>query len=157
MSSPFDAVKKHFREQGWTFDTRDEAKTVIVGYQGENAAYRAFVAVSDEDDLLECVTILPTTVPPARRATVAEFIVRGNYGMPLSKFEMDFDDGTVRLYTSSLIQGGSLTTDSLNHVFGVNFVAADRFYPAFMQVVFGRTSPSEAVESVRAGIQPASL
>jgi hypothetical protein len=97
----------------------------------------------------QCVVFsyLTEEVRPARRAAVAEFLTRANYGLRVGNFEMDFDDGEVRYRTSVDLAGEALAPAVLKQLVSHNALQFDRYLPGLEAVIQG-AAPAEAVRMV---------
>lgn len=148
MTTPYDVLKEHFTANEWVFEEHDEDKVVVLNFTSENAQYRCLAAIDDDDDLIQCFAYFPTKVPGNKRGDISELICRANHGMKIGKFEIDYSDGEVRYQTSSAFMAGVLPEEVVRRMFGVCFMMADRYYPAFMKVLFSNISPEKAVAEV---------
>lgn len=148
MTTPYDTLKEHLHQHEWNFESHDEAKIICTGFSGDNANLNSSIVIDEDDDLIQCLTTYQPKVPELFRGMVAEFICRANYGMKIGKFEMDFRDGELRFHTSSAFLTGVLPDEVIRRVFGTNFVIADKYYPAFMKVLYGGYTPEDAIDEV---------
>lgn len=88
-------------------------------------------------------------VPANRRAEVAEFTARANYGLVIGNFEFDIDSGHVRYKTSVDLEGAEIEPVVFKNLVYSNLTTADRYYPGLMKVLWGEDlSPKEAIEIV---------
>src|SRR3954466_14252381 len=62
--------------------------------------WRVHVWVREQAEQVVVHSVYPSGVPAERRAEVAMFLTRANYGLPIGNFEIDLDDGEVRFKTS---------------------------------------------------------
>ena len=97
--------------------------------------------------------MLPVHAPEDKRAAMAEFLTRANYGMMLGNFEMDYADGEVRFKTSIDCEGGTLVPRMIDNLLTNNLVSMDRFFNGLMAVLFSDRPPAEIVAEV-AGAEP---
>lgn len=148
MTTPYETLKEHLSQHDWNYEPHDDAKIIQTGFSGENANLNSSIIIDEDDDLIQCITKYQTKVPEPFRGMIAEFICRANYGMKIGKFEMDFSDGEVRFHTSSAFLTGVLPDEVIRRVFGTNFIMADKYYPAFMKVLYGGYTPQDAIEEV---------
>ena len=61
---------------------------------------------------------------------------------------MDFSDGEVRYKTSIDVEGGELTFKMWKSLVYANVLTMDRYFPGIMSVVYGGTSPEEAITEI---------
>ncbi len=69
-----------------------------------------------------------------RRAALAEFVTRANFGLVVGNFEMDMDDGEVRYKTSIDVEGDRLSTALLHQLVRVNLEMMDKYLPGLYAV-----------------------
>ncbi len=148
MSSGFHAVVRFFEEHKWRFEKLEDDRIIHLGFGGENGHFRCAAVVNEDDDMLQFFTFVPLRITEERRADLAEFITRANYGMKIGKFEMDYDDGELRFHTGARYTDQSLPHEIIRDVIGVNLVTTDRYFPALTRLLFGGLTPAEAIDSV---------
>jgi hypothetical protein len=76
---------------------------------------------------------------------VTEFFTRVNYGLVLGAFEVDLRDGEARYHISHLIGDRRLEDEVIRRIIGSALSTADRYFPAYMRVLFGGDTPEDAV------------
>ena len=99
----------------------------------------------DDEDLLVFFSVAPDDVPEDRRAAVAEYLTRANYGLPLGNFEMDWSDGEVRCRTSVHIADAPLTLGVIRSIVATNLGLMMRYLPGLLAVVRDEAGPEAAV------------
>ena len=150
MPTPYETLKAHFESAEWNFEAHDDAQVLSTGFPGTNAQFEAMIAIDEGDDLIQCISFLPSNIPEASHAHVAEFVCRANYGLKVGKFEFDLSDGQIRFQTYAPFIQGDLHDDIIRRVCGLNFAMIDRYYPGFMKVIFASTPPKDAVAEIQA-------
>ncbi len=148
MTTPYESVKDHLNQNEWKFEPLDDVKIIRTGFSGDHANLKFSIIIDEDDDLIQCITTYQTKVPPLFRGLVAELVCRANYGMKIGKFELDFSDGDLRFQTASAFLTGVLPDEVICRVLGTNLVIADKYYPAFMKVLFGGYTPEDAIDEV---------
>ncbi|NJL72654.1 MAG: YbjN domain-containing protein [Candidatus Competibacteraceae bacterium] len=152
MSTPFEVLKRHLDSHEWNYEAHEDRKVCETGFTGENVQVRIFLVIDEDDDLMQCFAILPFRVAEAQRARICELICRMNFGLKVGKFELDLSDGEVRHHASSGFLAGVLPDEVISLVLAAVLLTTDRFYPAFMQVLFAGVSPKDACDAIeRAG------
>jgi hypothetical protein len=147
MGSNYEALIIHLRGKGFNFKQNDEKEVLSFGMEGDSVRWNVMLCAKQKRDDLIAYSILPINVPPERRPTDCEFIMRVNYNLPLGNFEMDMNDGEVR-YKTSLALGGQELTDALIHpVLTANLQTMSRYLPGLMKVIFSNDDVAEAVKS----------
>ena len=119
----------------------------------ENAQFRCAISVSEDDDVCQCFTVLPSVVPEDKRLLIAEVCIRASYGMKIGSFEFDMDDGEIRFHAAAPYPTGNLDDAVIRHLVSVSLHVPDRYYPAFMSVLFAGVSPNDAVFAVEQKLQ----
>jgi len=100
------------------------------------------------DDVLHFFTFLPVLVPQQKRTAIAELCHRLSWGLVLGKFELNFNDGTVRFLTSTIYPKGELPRELLQRIIMLNLSTMDLRLPAFMGVLYADRSPNEAAQLI---------
>ncbi len=144
----FDQVLAWMEEDGWPTQLIDGRTAVRT-------------RVSDADDSWEAVAIVYENrhelivyaqcgnSPDDRKAAVAEYITRANYGLPLGNFEMDYSDGEVRYKTGIDVEGGDISPHLIHNVFYANASTTGKYIPG-LRTVFEGADPAEAVRLIEA-------
>ena len=90
-SSPgqlYEAMRRFFEEEDWKFVEIEGQTALKLGCTGENGEWTCYAQIKEEPGRFLFYSVLAVKVPEAKRAPVAEFITRANYGMVLGNFEM---------------------------------------------------------------------
>lgn len=149
-SNIFETMTRFFDEASWKY-IQVEGKAILqLACRGENGRWMCIAQAKDDLDRMLFFSVLETNVPENRRALVSEFLTRANYGLALGNFEMDFGDGEVRYKTSIDVAGGQLTTGMVATMVRVNLAMMDLYLPGIMSVIYGDTSPADAVARAEA-------
>lgn len=147
MSQIFDSVQQFFTEDEWPFS--DIGDNVLrTNFQGESGQWACFAQTRDEQNQFVFYSVCPLTVPEDKRAVMADFLTRANYGMILGNFEMDFDDGEVRYKTSIDSNGDDLTPTFIRPLIYANVLMMDKYLPGVMAVTYGNIGPVEAIADI---------
>lgn len=151
MNALIETIAKTFHENEWNYERDDDPELLHFGFSGENASYRA-IALANEDNRVIIFTLAaPTNVPEARRAAMAEFLARANWGLRLGNFEMDMSDGEFRYRVSACFTETEPATALIREMLGTALVTFDRYYPGIMAVCFADQNPEHAVASIEGG------
>ena len=147
MSQIFDSVQQFFTEDEWPFS--DIGDNVLrTNFQGESGQWACFAQTREEQNQFVFYSVCPLTVPEDKRAVMADFLTRANYGMILGNFEMDFDDGEVRYKTSIDSNGDDLTPTFIRPLIYANVLMMDKYLPGVMAVTYGNIGPVEAIADI---------
>lgn len=148
MGQLYTAVVDYLTEDGWNFRVAEEDVAVQMGFRGRSSSWQCLCIVDEEKGFVRFYSILPAVVDEPLRATIAEFVTRANYGLPIGNFEMDWSDGEVRYKTSIDIEGGELTAKMVENLLMSNLTTTDRYLPGLMRVLYGDKEPAEAVTEI---------
>lgn len=148
MSSLFDTVIQFLKEDDWKF-RQLEGKTVLtMGFKGKTGSWTCYARVIEDQERFIFYSTMESNVPLDKRPAIAEYLTRANYGLRIGNFEMDFSDGEVRYKTSIDVEGGELTFKMWKSLVYTNVLTMDKYFPGIMSVVYGGTSPEEAITEV---------
>ena len=132
------------RASDYQFEIAEEHQTVRLHIEGDAARWKTFLRVLPRHQLAIYSTP-DVRVPEPRRAAMAEFLTRANFGLVIGNLEMDFADGEVRCKTS-IDSGGEVFDQAiLVNLLNANLANTNRYLPGVMGVAFGDLTPSEAV------------
>jgi len=142
------AVVEFFEHDNWPYSWMEGLPVLMLAYSGSNGHWTCFA--QSREDLYQFVfySVCPVNVPPARRAAIAEFITRANYGMIIGNFELDYTDGEIRYKTSIDVEGDRLTRALLKQVIYANVVIMDRYLPGLLRVIYGAGDPAAEIEKI---------
>ncbi len=169
--TPFDtAIAAYFAQRDWAVEHVDpddpdgevpEAGSVsVTSVKGVNGVWPLVVGlVGDHPPYLIVQSIVPPIATAGDEVGVLELLARLNDGLVAGCWELNFDDGTIRLRSS--VPVGSLAgvdhqvlVNLVDDVVTANVVAADRFIPALEAIIDHRVAPAIAVAAVDAGLDP---
>ena len=147
QASLFEFVGDWLSANDWQITAHAAGGWYAMSYHGLHADWRVIVDCSETAASRRVLvySVFPVRVPAGRRSAVSEFLTRANYGMPLATFELDFDDGEVRLRTVAETADSSISGETIDRLLMANLGASDRYLPALLGVAFGRLDPAEAV------------
>lgn len=128
----------------------DEGAIVFRYMDDDEREWGCLAIGDDESEQLMFYSVWPEPVPEARRRDVMEFVTRANDGLPVGNFELDLDDGEVRIKTAIDVEGIELTPQLCANVVDANLAVMDRYYDALQQVITGAASPVDAIEAAEA-------
>jgi hypothetical protein len=148
MGPIFEAVVDYLNEDNWKFSVLKEDTALALNYRGRSGSWQCFANTDEERQWFSFYSILPSNVPQEKRAQLAELITRANYGLVIGNFEMDFHDGEIRYKTSIDVEGGDLTPKMIENLIQANLMTMDRYFPGFMEVMYGAQNPADAIAKV---------
>jgi hypothetical protein len=138
VSAAFDAVVAWLEGDGWPTATRvdDLGEHVATSYKSEAGLWACRGHV-DVHERFAFYSLSPLTVPEPRRAAVADYLTRANWGLVVGNFELDLGDGEVRLKTSIDFEGGELTPPLIRNLILANVRVMDLYLPGLAATVEG--------------------
>jgi hypothetical protein len=143
-----DTVVQFFKEDNWKYRQLEGKSALRLGFQGDNGSWNCYAQAREEHQQFVFYSVLDTNVPQNKRAAVAEFLTRANYGLFIGNFEMDYSDGEVRYKTSITVKGDRLTTALVKNLIYINVIMMDKYFPGIMSVVYAGISPADAIAEV---------
>ena len=150
MSVTFETIKQFFSEDEWFFidDEEGDKLRLSMNHWGENGRFFCKAEYNEKQKIFYFYSYFPINVAEDKRAKMAEFLTRVNYGIRIGNFEMDFEDGEVR-YRASLDMENHEITHALvsNHVYP-NVWMMDRYLPGLFEVVYSDKNPEEIINSI---------
>jgi hypothetical protein len=144
-------VKNALVEMEWRFGEDPDRPNLIMGSGGKNGCYSCLLQVHPQYPLIAFYSHVQCRMPDEKRAAMAEFLTRANYGLWVGNFELDFRDGEIRYKTSLHIGDGVLTTDMLSALLRANLSTIDRYLPGVMSVLWNDVSAEDAIGLIEAG------
>lgn len=86
--------------------------------------------------------------PVKRRAEIAEYLHRANYGLVYGHFEMDYDDGEVLFKMSVNTVDGLPGLDALDDLCNLPLLMMNRYADGMLEVSMGMYKPLEAIKKI---------
>jgi hypothetical protein len=148
MQKILDVVREYFQEEGINFFQIEDKPALALNMTGANGQLQCFAATDEDSEHFLFYSVLPVKAPEAKRAALAEFVARANYGLIVGNFELDFQDGGIRFKTSICTIGDRLSPALVRNLVGFNVCTVDKFLPGVMGVLYGQLSPEQAHERV---------
>ncbi len=156
----FAAMLDFFTEDDWSFLRIQGEPALRLAFEGQNGAWNCYARAREEARQIVFYSLCPFTAPEDKRAAVAEFLTRANYGMVLGNFELDFEDGEIRFKTSVGLGDGEMGSGGAGGLgseacFGLirelvytNVMVMDEYLPGLRAVFAGERSPVEAIRTI---------
>jgi hypothetical protein len=125
-----DTVRAVLVSDGWKLLELPDGVGLVTTITTDDASWPLVVLADEEDQVVICYSVFPGRVPPGRRRAAAELLTRVNYGLAVGVFELDLDDGEVRLRTSLDVGAQPPSPDLVRSLVGRNVTVAERHFPA---------------------------
>ena len=148
MGRIYEATKAWLATTGWRFMEHPERSYVAFPCQGRHALWQCYAMANEERERFVFHAVAAVRAPEAARLEVAEYITRVNYRVLLGNFYLDFSDGEIGYKTSFATDGVDDPTSLLAPTVFANLHTADRFFPGLTAVMYGGSTPQQAVELV---------
>jgi len=146
FGTPFQALLDHCETRGLKFRSSPKKKRIKLTISRCHALYNCNFQITHEDSVFQIHLHYPVLAKDKQmRPAAAEFFARANYDMVIGNFELDMRDGEVRYHVGHLIVDGQLDEDTIGHLISTALGTADRYFPSFMQLLFGGTTAEDAV------------
>ena len=144
----FDDLVEFFTGDEWSPEQMEDQPVLTMDFEGDNGKWTCLAFAYDERERVVFASVLPVEIPEEKRAEIAEYITRANFGMEIGNFEMDYSDGSVQFRTSVDIEGGELTPKMIQNLAYVNVTVTDQYLPGLVMVLEGDATPEEAIAKV---------
>lgn len=149
MSALKDIVKQYFEENDWEYEQSPENDgAFFAGVETDNGDFDVVIVAEDDANQLTCFCVHPDEVPEDRRSDVAEYMVRVNNSTMIGIYDMDFDDGTLRVRSSMNLADMQPTSSMVALLLHGAISTADIYYPGLQAVIEGEASPEEALDEI---------
>ncbi|MEY4717625.1 MAG: hypothetical protein RL563_243 [Pseudomonadota bacterium] len=152
MSHPLvKAVQCYIDAVGWKLSWRQYQAGqcgCCVTFDMDHASYKTFFDVDMQRNFFSVTSYAPNHIPECARSALAELLTRINYELFLSKFEMDFSDGELRVSSSICIEGGQLTQGMIGIMENCVLTDLDHYFPAIQAIVDEGLTALRALEKV---------
>lgn len=146
FGTPFAALVQHFESNDIKFVSDPSAKSVQFFMTGDCAVYNCRFQITHDDDVLQARILLPVTArDPKMQPLVLEMLARANHGLALGSFDIEVDGGQISFHLGQVIPGGVLEDKLVGGLFLTCMATSDRYFPALMRVMFGGSTPADAV------------
>ena len=92
----FATLGQFLQDDGWHPQQVEEKTIYRVYFSGQNGEQRCYAQIRIGLEQFLFYSVAPVKAPEEKRATMAEFVTRANYGLRIGNFEMDYRDGEIR-------------------------------------------------------------
>ena len=146
---PLEVMRRAYADMEITFQEDDE--TIFTRLNLENVEVHV-ISWGNPDDLATIAVRLPVRAAPEFRSAAGEFLHRLNYNARRKFWEIDHNDGEIRLaaYTDTLV--GPLTEHIFRSMLQCLLMTADTVFPYLTSVLSGRMTPEFADDQAEAAL-----
>lgn len=144
--APLRVLVDHMERSGLVHKVEPERNAVTFRIRGRSGGnFRCVGFISEAMDIFQFLVIYPDQVPASRRRAMARAITLANFGMKLGFFELDFDDGELRVHTASAFAPHQLPESVVDWCVTSGIHIADRYYASLQSVSWGDADPADAI------------
>jgi len=130
--------------EGLDYERHDDERAARIVHQGDTVEWACIAQVWEEPRVFAFYSVSPLRPLPAHLARTAELVHRLNLGMLAGNFEIDLDDGELRLKTMVGFGPNGAWSDELARVVVyTNLAAMNHYLPALLAVITGADASTE--------------
>lgn len=146
FGTPFQALIDHCESNKLRFSTNTERKAVMFSMCREAAVFNCILQITHDDEVFQIHIDYPVQAKdPKVRQLAAEFVARANHRMVIGNFDLDMSDGELRFHIGHIIGAHGLDDETIGGLVATALGTADRYFPAFMRMMYGGHTPEDAV------------
>ncbi len=139
-------IKDFLKTQEWQFTQVEDKNIFLFGISGKNGNFQCVADLIDNEYKFMFFSVCGANTPADKKRLMLELLNALNYKLFFGNFEMDSEDGEIRLRTSISFKNLKLNQDFIKELIMTNIVAMDNSLPSIMGLMFGDISVSEAIE-----------
>ncbi len=144
----FDAMVDFFKSDDWPYIKLEDRPVLSLNFDGKNAKWTCYAQAREEQQQFIFYSVCPVNTPVDKRAAMAEFLTRANYGLIIGNFELDFEDGEIRYKTSLDTEELALNHTVFKNVVYANLSMMDQYLPGIMSMLYANISPREVIDQI---------
>lgn len=147
MAFDLKQIAKYYKEDmQLNFALEEENNRIRFSMDTEAMKEVRFMTYKENPHTMLFLTYLPMKVEEDKRAAVAEYLTRANYGLHVGNFEMDMTDGEVRYKTTGVADEDTMPgLDVIRRLTYVGFSMFDRYVPSLLSILYGGKTAEEAI------------
>jgi hypothetical protein len=146
---PLDVMRAVYQEAEFHYEEEDETLTLTLALKNLDVMVLCW---GRANDIAKILVRLPIRATEEFRSRTGEFLHRLNYAAKRKFWEMDYNDGEIRLvaYSDTII--APLDAGLFRSIFHAVTSTADVVFPYLTSVLSGRMSPDFAADQAEAAI-----
>ena len=148
----FATLGQFLLDDGWHPQQVEEKTIYRVYFSGQNGEQRCYAQIRIDLEQFLFYSVAPVKAPEEKRAAMAEFITRANYGLRIGNFEMDYRDGEIRYKSSLDFEDEDLSPALIKNAIYPAVRTMDFYLPGIMQVLYGDESAAEVIAEIESDI-----
>ena len=146
---PLEVMRREYRAMEFTFQEDEDSIFTRVSLKNVEVDVISF---GQPDDFAAIIVRLPVRAAPEFRAQAGEFLHRLNYATQRKFWEIDYNDGEIRLAACTDTIAGPLTEGLFHTIFHTVTITADVTFPYLTSVMSGRMTPEFAADQAEAAV-----
>ena len=147
---PLEVMRQEYRAMEFTFQEDEDSIFTRVNLKNVEVDMISF---GTPDDFAAIIVRLPVRAAPEFRAQAGEFLHRLNYATKRKFWEIDYNDGEIRLASFMETMAGPLTGGRFRCLFHYMAMHADAVFPYLTSVLSGRMTPEFAADQAEAATE----
>jgi len=147
---PLDVMRKVYEDAEFHFEEDEGVLTLRLGLRNLDVIV---LCSGQSGDVATLIVRLPIRSTEEFRAETGEFLHRLNYAAKRKFWEMDYNDGEIRLVAYTDIITGPLTEGLFRSIFHTVTSMADVTFPYLTSVLSGRMTPEFAADQAEAALE----
>ena len=140
---------RHLDEMKWKYHRYPEKSGLYSIFNGDNVQWNLNLyarEMSSGHFLLGVNSLIPNKTPVERRVAIAELLTRINYELSVGCFELDLEDGEIRLRTSLVLPGADITPGIVEELLRSNIYIVIERFQQIMAVMYSDVTPENALK-----------
>ena len=133
-------------ELSWHFEVNEDQNIVYFDINGKNGDFTCIIYFDEIERLILIISICNEKFPKEKQNLLLELINLINYELFLGNFEINIEEGEIRLRTSAFYQNIEFTSKILGELLMPNIYLMDRCLPLFTGVIYEKLSIQNAIE-----------
>jgi hypothetical protein len=139
-------IKDFLKSQDWQF-TQIEGKNVLLfGIGGKNGNFQCIADLIEDEKSFIFFSVCGSNTPANKKKDMLQLLNDLNYKLFLGNFEMDINDGEIRLKASISYKYIELNNNFIEELILSNIVTMDKCLPSIVGLMFGEISVEKALE-----------
>lgn len=135
--------------EGIDYERHDDANAARIVHQGTNVEWACIAQTWDDARVFAFYSVSPLRPLPAQLARTSELVHRINARMLAGNFELDLDDGEVRLKTVVGFGPEGAWSDELARVVVyTNLAAMNHYITSLLSVITGAADPQQSLAAL---------
>jgi hypothetical protein len=147
MTTLLESVTRFLDSRGWPIEHDGAMVRTLI--RTDDQAFICAIVVVESAGQIVVYSIHPSTVEPAQRGAVAEFVNRANAALTVGNLEIDLDSGQVRFRTGLAVGSSSASDEMVERAIVDNVASAVAYFPVVDAVAGGLVPAANAASALR--------